>query len=119
MKRKNLGKWGESKAEAFLKENGVRILARNVRNSYGEIDLIAEEDHTLIFVEVKTAKTKKFGFPEVSVNKKKQQKLVECALAHMQEKPNQDSAWRIDVVAVYVLSDNRIEIKWFKNAITG
>jgi len=105
--RKTLGKWGESKVEVYLEENGMRILARNVRNEYGEIDLIAEDGNMLVFVEVKTATNEKFGFPEVSVNKRKQEKLVDCALAYMQENPNIQTAWRIDVVAVYVLSDNR------------
>lgn len=118
MDRKALGKWGESKAEAFLEENGLKVLARNVRNNYGEIDLVAKDGNTLVFVEVKTATTKKFGFPEVSVNKRKQVKLVECALAYLQDKSEQQSDWRIDVIAVHVLH-NRTEIKWFKNAISG
>lgn len=119
MEKKALGKRGELQAGAYLEEKGWRILAKNVRNEYGEIDIIALDGNSLVFVEVKTAKTKKFGYPEVSVNKRKQKKMVECALAYLQKEPNMNTAWRIDVVAVYVLPDGQTEIKWFKNAISG
>lgn len=60
---KNMGLWGENKAVEFLKAKKYIILARNYHSRFGEIDIIARKQNTIIFVEVKTRKNTAFGFP--------------------------------------------------------
>lgn len=84
------GKLGEDIAESYFKENGFEVLFRNWRYKYWEVDLIAFKDGILHFMEVKCRSSKKFGFPEQSVSKKKIQNLmnasVEFVLQHPQYK---------------------------------
>jgi putative endonuclease len=103
----DLGRWGEQTAAAFLIKAGYTILAQNVRTTYGEIDLIARQDLTLpqpqaiiVFVEVKTRRTRRFGLPEQAVAVKKQAHLCAAAAAYMQQHPELPQHWRIDVVAI-------------------
>lgn len=116
--RVELGKWGEEQAERFLISKGVKIQAKNIRTEFGEIDLLGVEDDCLLFIEVKTSKTRKFGFPEISVTDKKMEHMQKSALRYLQEHVELDNDWRIDVVAVEVKNKNRPEIKWFKNVIS-
>ena len=71
---KNMGLWGENKAVEFLKAKNYTILARNYHSRFGEIDIIARKQSTIIFVEVKTRKNIAFGFPAEFVDYQKQQK---------------------------------------------
>ena len=115
---KNLGKWGEEQAENYLKEKGVVILDRNIYTEYGEIDLLGLKDNCLIFIEVKTSQTRKYGFPEVSVNARKMDHMNKTAQKYLQDQEDIRDDWRIDVVSIEVNSHNETEIKWFKNAVT-
>jgi putative endonuclease len=112
---KDLGKWGEDQAARFLAEKGVEILARNIQTEYGEIDLLGSIDNCLLFIEVKTGQTKKFGFPEVSVNKLKMNHMIKSAQKYIQDREDISNDWRIDVVSIEVNTQNRTEIKWFQN----
>lgn len=76
---KNMGLWGENKAVEFLKAKNYTILARNYHSRFGEIDIIARKQNTIIFVEVKTRKNTAFGFPAEFVDYKKQQKIMKTA----------------------------------------
>ncbi len=104
----DLGKSGENLACTFLQQNGFSILFRNWRHSYYEIDIIAEKDGTLHFVEIKTRKSKKFGEPEDDVTKKKLMRLMEAAEAFQEQYPE----WKriqYDVLAIYIKSEKEIE----------
>ena len=114
-----LGRWGEAKAEKYLINQGIRVISHNERTKYGEIDIVGLDQNTLIFSEVKTSKTRKYGYPEVSVNQKKQLKMVESALKYIQDHPDCELNWRIDVIAINILDNEKEEIRWFKNAVTG
>jgi len=114
---KTLGKWGEEQALNFLIKNGVEILGRNIFTEYGEIDLLGVHDHVLLFVEVKTSQTQKFGYPEVSVNMRKMDHMVNAAQKYLQDHEELLNDWRIDVISIELKSD-KPEIKWFKNAVT-
>lgn len=123
-KTQTLGRWGEDRAATYLEEQGYTILFRNVRTSYGEIDLIAQQENSnddspeLIFIEVKTRASNSLGPPEVSVNDRKQAHMRASALAFLQEHPEYDCPWRIDVVAIKRFpSDVTPEIIHFQNAI--
>lgn len=116
-KPKAIGKRGEMLASEYLAGQGVEIIGRNIRTAYGEIDLIGQEGERILFVEVKTLKSRKFGHPEVSVNAKKKDHMIQSALAYLQENNLLEWEWRIDVVSIEMCSDGKPEIQWFRNAI--
>ena len=119
--RQALGKWGEDQAAAFLKQKGYKVLERNIRTNYGELDLICQHEfqgkNQLVFVEVKTRTTNKFGYPEEAVSWKKKQHLLNSIADFMQNHPEIDESWRVDVVAIRCLreKDNDPEILHFEN----
>jgi putative endonuclease len=115
---KTLGKWGEEQAQSFLEKNGVKILGKNIHTKYGEIDLLGINESVLLFIEVKTSQTRKFGFPEVSVNAKKMDHMNKAAQKYIQDHEGISSDWRIDVISIELNSKKESEIKWFKNVIS-
>jgi len=98
--KRRLGRRGEEIAVAYLRQQGYRVLARNWRCTAGELDIVAWEEETLAFVEVRTRRGDRFGTPEESITPTKQAKLVELAQTYLQENGLTDQNWRIDVVAV-------------------
>lgn len=116
--RKKTGAWGERMAAEYLENQGVKILEINIQTPYGEIDLIGEDNNQLVFIEVKTRRSKRFGDPEVSVNFRKQDHMINSALFYLQDKNLLDSEWRIDVVTLCAIPSQPIEIRWFKNAVS-
>jgi putative endonuclease len=99
-RRRRLGRAGESLAARELERRGYRLLTRNWRCPAGEIDLIAEQGDTLVFVEVRTRRGDERGTPQESITPAKQAKLIEVALTYLQQQAAEDRDWRIDVVAV-------------------
>ena len=83
----DFGKQCEDKAVAWLIRNGFRILHRNWRFSYYEIDVIARKDDMLHFIEVKARKFSKFEYPEASVGKKKFKDIQKAANAYLTMNP--------------------------------
>lgn len=117
--QQQLGRWGETFAANYLVKKGYRIIERNLRNPYGEIDLIAQKKMMLVFVEVKTRTTDSYGFPEASITPQKQEHLIAAAQAYLQSSPLVYTNWRIDVIAIRKLKSSRKpEIIHFENAIT-
>jgi putative endonuclease len=109
------GKDSESIAVRYLKKNGYKILAQNYRNKIGEIDIIAKDKKTLVFVEVKAARTDSFGSPKWAVTPKKQRKISMVALYYLKATKQNKVKARFDVVAISSSQDNpRIEL--IKNA---
>jgi putative endonuclease len=117
--RQELGKWGEVQAAKFLVENEYVILARNYRTRYGEIDLVAENNWGIIFIEVKTRSSTTFGMPETAITSKKRDSILKSALAYLQKHPEYDCDWRIDVIAIQCCNSKQTHITHFENAITG
>ena len=117
--KKRLGKWGEELAESYLIENGITVIDRNVFTPHGELDLVGKEKSGIVFFEVKTRTNQTFGYPEVSVNYRKQSHLVQSALYYMQSHPEETGQWRIDVIAIQkpAGAEKPIQIEWFKNAV--
>jgi len=97
-----LGRRGEDLALAYLLERGYTLLGRNVRTTYGELDLVMRQADALVFVEVKARRNTAFGYPEDGVNRQKHAHLTTSALAYLQAHPEIDSSWRIDIVAVEI-----------------
>ena len=98
------GKTGEALAVVYLSEKGYHILHRNWRHSRWEVDIIAEKDSILHFVEVKTRRTKKFGRPEENVDKKKIQNLINAAEEYLYQHP-QWKRIQFDVLAITILKN--------------
>lgn len=113
--RKDLGARGEDLATRFLERAGYTILERNYRWARGEIDIIAERDGLLVFVEVKTARSAVFGRPETWVNAQKQQQLGQVASRYLQEKEIEEMDCRFDVIAIRRQEDGW-EIRHIENA---
>lgn len=95
-----LGTLGENAACRMLESQGYRILERNYRCRYGEIDIVALDGDCTVFVEVRTKRSESFGSPEESLSRTKQRRLTTTALTYLQacEAPSVD--WRIDLVSV-------------------
>ncbi len=98
--RKKLGNWGESLAQTHLQAKGYRIVTQNWRCPQGEMDLIAQEEDTLVFVEVKTRRGRDLGTPEEAITHHKARKLITIAQTYLAQQELGDIPWRIDLVAV-------------------
>ena len=94
------GQEGESIAARHLKKRGYRILAQNYRNRLGEIDIVARDGDTIVFVEVKTRRSDQFGNPKWAVTFQKQRKISMVALGYLKEFQLGGRKARFDVVAV-------------------
>lgn len=99
-KNLNLGKTGEEEAADFLKENGYKIIARNYKTRLGEIDIIAYDEDTVCFVEVKTRNSERFGLPQEAVSRIKQRQIAKAALCFIKEKDLFNRKARFDVVSI-------------------
>lgn len=94
-----IGNEGERRAEKCLLAKGLRILERNYSTRRGEIDLVALDGDTLVFVEVKARAAARFGLPQEAVGALKQRRLVKAAQAYLLERGWEGPA-RFDVVAI-------------------
>ncbi len=109
--RLSLGKKGEDLAIAQLRALKYKILERTFKCALGEIDIIAREKDTLVFVEVKTRRTRDFGGPAAAVNARKQRQLSRVALTYLNMKKLPQMPARFDVVAVELIPPApRIEV---------
>jgi len=95
-----LGQRGEAIAAGFLRLRGYRILARNYRSPAGELDLVARQGDTVVFVEVKTRRTRTFGPPELAVDRHKQRTLTRVAQHYLLQHRLHGVSCRFDVVTV-------------------
>lgn len=99
--RQKIGTWGEAVAAWYLEARGYRIMQRNVRTPYGEIDLIASQGAGMVFVEVKTRTNLSYGQPEEAVTARKLAHMINSAQYYMEEHPElARQGWQIDVVAI-------------------
>ena len=109
------GKYGEDLACLYLQKMGYKIIERNFRIRGGEIDIIARDGKTLVYIEVKTRSSHKFGLPEESVNYYKIKFLERAAKFYRLQRSNLPDLERIDVVSID-LSGSKPIIKLIKNA---
>ena len=107
MNNKILGNIGEAIAEAYLKKHGYKILERNYRLKIGEIDLIAEKDNGISFIEVKSRSSKKFGTAKEAVNFQKQFKIRKVAEYYLMKAKKEYFYVNFDVIECY--SNDEIE----------
>ncbi|MDE6441196.1 MAG: YraN family protein [Clostridia bacterium] len=105
--KKLLGNRGENKACSYLKKQGYKILERNYRTPFGEVDIIAEREDVVAFIEVKTRSTDKFGQPNEAVNKDKQRRYVQSANYYFAS-GDPDVTVRFDIIEIYKGEINHI-----------
>jgi putative endonuclease len=110
-----LGRRGERAAERHLRRNGYRIVARNYRAAGAEIDLVAIDGETLVFVEVKTRRSRAAGAPEEAVDERKQTRMRRAAEVFATRYRADDREMRFDIIAVDA-SGKRLEIELLRNA---
>lgn len=115
-----LGRWGEEKARDYLERQGLCFVEANARTKYGELDIVTMDGSQIVFVEVKTRTSKKFGSGEQAITNNKQKHLIAAAESYMQAHPGLGSDWRIDAVIVEQDYENQNnEYRWYKNAVPG
>ncbi len=117
MTTKEIGDFGEKAAGEFLENAGLKLVRKNFHSPMGEIDIIAKEGETLVFVEVKTRLTKNYGLPSEFVDFRKQEKIIKTALFYTKR---DDVDMRFDVVEVIYTPKGdtpvAVEINHIKNA---
>ncbi len=98
--RKAYGDEGEERAVRFLEERGYRVLTRNFACRYGELDVVAEHEDTLCFVEVRMRSTAVWGDPSHTVSRAKQRRVVKAALHYLALVGSRGRMIRFDVISV-------------------
>ncbi|MBW2707690.1 MAG: YraN family protein [Deltaproteobacteria bacterium] len=113
--RLELGARGEALAFEEVKRLGYEVMAKNYRCPLGEVDLVAKDGDTLVFIEIKTRKGRPLGFAKEAVNARKQKQISKVALTYMKANHCCDVSARFDVVAISVGSGPP-QIEVIKNA---
>lgn len=98
--KSKVGSIGEQAAASYLLSKQFLILERNFKARYGEIDIVAREGNTLVFVEVKTRSGTSFGSPEMSVTPRKLREVIQTAQYYVLLHPGTCPDMRVDVVAI-------------------
>lgn len=111
-----LGKAGEKVALRYLKDNKYKIVAANFRLFRGEIDIVAYDKRTLVFIEVKTRKSTDFGLPEESVTGAKQEQIKKIAQGFLTKNNLHETECRFDVVSITLDESKGYSIRHIKNA---
>jgi putative endonuclease len=120
MNSREVGILGEKIARDFLLHNGYRIVETNYRCPEGEMDIIAQQADTLVFVEVRTRKSRRYGSPEESITPLKKRRLSAVAARYGVEHQGLPDQWRIDVLAIEMESDGRVSrLELIENAVDG
>lgn len=114
----NIGYVGENLARAYLLKKGYRILEQNYKVSFGEIDIIAEKNNCICFVEVKSRKSDKYGPPEEAITRHKQKKIIKVAQLYIKQKRTEDKYFRFDVIALIFDNHSLKDIKHIVNAFS-
>jgi putative endonuclease len=114
---RSLGRRGERAAERFLRRLGYKIVARRDRGRLGELDIVAVDGRTIVFVEVKTRTSHDAGHPAEAVGPEKQRRLTRLALAYLKRHELLEHAARFDVLAVtWPAGAKKPQIDHIKNA---
>ncbi len=115
--RQALAGLGEAAAARYLERTGCAIIARNYRCPYGEIDVIGRDGETLVFVEVRTRSSDRFGTPEESITSSKARRMTRCALAYLTAHAAACAQWRIDLIAIVVAQGRITRLEHYKHVL--
>jgi putative endonuclease len=111
------GRLGETFAAEYLVRQGYEILEKNYRRQFGEVDIVARDRGTLVFVEVKTRHSNIYGTPFEAVDKRKQRQLSKTAQGYLLSCQLHDTAARFDVIGVTLDTNNQpVQIELIRNA---
>jgi putative endonuclease len=115
--RKQVGRTGETMATAWLVQHGYSIRHRNWSTPLGELDIVAQQQQQIVFVEVRTTHSGKYGFGFQSVNLRKQQKVRRLGLQYLQQYGLSDVPVRFDVISIWLHTDQSpLEIRHIEAA---
>ncbi len=122
--KQEIGRWGEGIAAAFLERKGFSIVDRNFYTPEGEIDIVAlleeQGERILVFVEVKTRTSEKYGYPEEAFSQKKWNHMLKAIDHYLQRQPAYGDSWQVDLIAIQKLSgDDPPDIQHFENIVMG
>ncbi len=112
----NIGQFGEDVASQYLIRKGYHILEQNLKVPFGEIDIIAEKNNCICFVEVKSRKSKKYGLPEEAITSHKKKKIIKVAQFYIKKKKISNRIFRFDVISIQFEQHLLKEIKHIANA---
>ena len=116
--KNEIGRLGEKIALDFLKAKGYRVMSRNFRTPFGELDIIARRGEATVFIEVKTRSTSSLGPGFLSVTRIKQAHLIKNALCYLKRHGRVNTDWRIDVISVKLNEGLKLEkIEHIENAV--
>lgn len=115
-KRLTTGKFGEDLAADCLKKKGLKIIERNYRRKCGEIDIIARDNKTIVFIEVKTRTSTTYGSPFEAITFKKQQQIAMVAHDYLCRKKLSNQPARFDVIGITLLPQKETKIEIIQNA---
>jgi len=113
---RSLGARGEDIAAAFLKGQRFTIIERNFRCKMGEVDIIARDGKTVVFVEVKTRRSEAYGPPQAALTPFKQRQISKAALAWLAHKRLHEASARFDVIAILLREHQVPAIEHIRNA---
>jgi putative endonuclease len=117
--KKSLGQRGEDAAARYLKRHGYRILARGLDSRLGELDIVAVDGRTIVFVEVKTRRSTDAGHPNEAIDERKERRMTQAALAYLKSQRLLEYDARFDVVAITWPEPTRQPtIEHYKNAFS-
>ena len=114
-RRQIFGRESESIAVKYLKKQGYKILEQNYRTKLGEIDVIAKDKNTLVFVEIKARRSDRYGNPKWAITPKKKRQMSKVALYYLKVTRQMDVKARFDVVTVRSM-ENKPQMDIIKNA---
>jgi putative endonuclease len=115
--QKHIGKFGEEAAAEYLIDKGYLVLEKNFSVRYGEIDLVALDGDSLVFVEVKTRTSDRFGLPEDSITAEKMARMQNAALLWLEAHTEAPDDYRMDVISILLNRQNDVlDLQHFINA---
>ena len=116
-KNKILVDLGENKACKYLQKNKYKIIERNFRCKFGEIDIIAKNNKEIIFIEIKTRERITYGLPAEAITYTKQKHMYKTAQYYLYINKLENICTRFDAIEIYIISEKEIKINHIKNII--
>ena len=110
--RKTIGLQGEHEAARYLQQQGYTIIARRERILHGDIDIVALDNRTVVFVEVRSKTNTEHGHPAETIDTRKKQRICTLANAYIKQHRLEDYSFRLDVVTVLFLTSVPVQNRW-------
>lgn len=117
MNKKDFGEKGEGIAKNYLIKSGYKIIEKNFRTNFGEIDLICEKDSSIIFIEVRTKRESDFLLPEESITKRKIKHIKLASLEYLSRLKKVYKEIKFEFIGILFKNDNEYEINHIKDFI--